>query len=380
MTNLSDFLDYNPLQTILVKPDLIVIGDNISLDFAKKLSEMTPKYPDKLVVMNCYDVPSGDFISSEIQKRLIRFSKKYNTSFEQADGVMYYTVLDKYAKENMIIVSSGRHNSVFGVKNCLGINLTEEQLRTVIETGKIEIVRPDDFGLRLNGNLPEDVMAKDLSIRLSTELKNKLNGKLIYLSGDGLDNLSKLQQRDVFQCLDSLPIFSVIKKEITTSYDVQLSETVSMVSLPESMSNGIPLKEIDKQPINSCLIGGATGSSIEDLRIAAHMLEGKKVPITMRLTVSPETNDVYDQAMKEGLITIFIDANVQIIASGYGSIARPSKAVVGDGETQVVTNYWNYVGYNGSKQSKTLIASTKTAVECALSQKIGTKLSVVEGV
>jgi 3-isopropylmalate/(R)-2-methylmalate dehydratase large subunit len=128
------------------------------------------------------------------------------------------------------------------------------------------------------------------------------------------------------------------------------------------------------------LIGGATGSSIEDLRLAAKMLKGKKVPITMRLTVSPETSKVYDQAMEEGLVSIFIDANVQIIAPGYGSISRPSKAVVGDGETQIVTNYWNYMGYNGSKQSRTLIASTQTAIECALKQEIGTKLSVVEEV
>lgn len=368
MQQIENLLNTTEGQPIEVTPDLIVLSDNLPLAVVSKLANLKPKYPEKLVVVNCYDVPSGSFESSEIQKQLIAFAKKYDLAFEQADGVLYDTLRSHYVKPGMVVITSGMHNAVFGSVGALGLELDSSQLEELLTSGTITVKQPLVQTLNLVGELPDQVYIKDFAIRLATQFKDQLQDVMLKVGGSALTQLTELEKRDLFQLFNDCGVLTAIQTDdVTKSYfTIDLGETVRMVALPGSLQNGVPLSDFEMPSLQACLIGGATGSSIEDLRIVAQRLKKQRVPFEMRLTISPETSAVYDQAIEEGLIQIFIDANAQIIAPGYGSIARPSKAVVGAGEAQLATGYWNYVGYNGNEDSKTYVVSTLTAIENAL--------------
>lgn len=215
-------------------------------------------------------------------------------------------------------------------------------------------------------------MLKDAGLQLLSMLNERVDGQLLQIGGPGYDQLTADEQRDLLQLTHTLPILSGLKGEVTTAdVTIDLAKVVPMVATPGQLTNVVPLSKLGEQAVQSCLIGGATGSSIADLRVVRDVLHGHRVPMTMRLTISPESNAVYLQALAEGIVDDLIDAGAQVIEPGYGSVRLPSKAVVGKNETQLADGYWNYVGYNGTPDSQTFVASAKTVAKAALTQTIG---------
>lgn len=100
-----------------------------------------------------------------------------------------------------------------------------------------------------------------------------------------------------------------------------------MVALPGAIHQSQPTAELKGTPLSACFIGGCTGGSIEDLRTAAAILKGKRIPINMRLSIGPQTNEVYKQAISEGLIQTFIDSGAQILSTGCASCVTTSKVL-----------------------------------------------------
>lgn len=372
MTQVDRFLAASPGTQVILTPDVLVLGDNLTLETIHKLTALRPAMPERIVVMNAYDVPSGAFETSAVQKALIAYAKRYQLQFEQADGIVYDTLLRRYVTAGQIVMSTGQHNSVFGVKHALGFNLTEKNLLSVLSTGAVRVTRPKTLTVRVTGRLRSGVMLKDAGLQLLSMLNDCVDGQLLQIGGPGYEQLTANEQRDLLQLAHTLPILSGLKADVTDAdITIDLTKVVPMVAKPGQLTNVVPLSRLGEQAVQSCLIGGATGTSIDDLRTVANILRGHHVPMTMRLTISPESNAVYLQALAEGLVDEFIDAGAQVIEPGYGSVRLPSKAVVGRGETQLADGYWNYVGYNGTSDSQTFVASAKTVAETALTQIIG---------
>lgn len=372
VTQVDRFLTASPGTQVILTPDVLVLGDNLTLETIHKLTALRPAMPERIVVMNAYDVPSGAFETSAVQKALIAYAKRYQLRFEQADGIIYDTLLRQYVTAGQVVMSTGQHNAVFGVKHALGFNLTEENLLSVLSTGAVRVARPATLNVQVIGQLQPGVMLKDAGLQLLSMLNDRVDGQLLQIGGAGYDQLTADEQRDLLQLTHTLPILSGLKANVTAAdITIDLAKVVPMVAKPGQLTNVTPLSKLGEQVVQSCLIGGATGSSIADLRVVANVLKGHHVPMTMRLTISPESNAVYLQALAEGLVNAFIDAGAQVIEPGYGSVRLPSKAVVGKGETQLTDGYWNYVGYNGTPDSQTFVASARTVAETALTQTIG---------
>ena len=118
----------------------ILLADNISLDFAKSLENIkTLAHPENISVMIYYDAPAGNFVSAEIQKRLINFAKRFHLSFLQGHGIGYYQLNEK---ENDYYVSCGYQNSIVGANGAFGFHVSEEKLLNILKTGEIEY---DDY-------------------------------------------------------------------------------------------------------------------------------------------------------------------------------------------------------------------------------------------
>lgn len=152
MTQVERFLAASPGTQVILTPDVLVLGDNLTLETIHKLTALRPAMPERIVVMNAYDVPSGAFETSAVQKALIAYAKRYQLRFEQADGIVYDTLLRRYVNAGQIVMSAGRHNAVFGVKHALGFNITEENLLSVLSTGAVRVTRPVTLTVRVTGS------------------------------------------------------------------------------------------------------------------------------------------------------------------------------------------------------------------------------------
>ena len=142
-----------------------------------------------------------------------------------------------------------------------------------------------------------------------------------------------------------------------------LEPTVAMPHLPE---NTKIVSEVAGLPINQVVIGSCTNGRIQDLRIAAAIMKGKKVAQNVRCVVIPATQEIVLQAMKEGLIEIFIEAGAAVSTPTCGPCLGGHMGVMAEGERTVSTTNRNFVGRMGHTSSEVILASPAVAAASAI--------------
>jgi 3-isopropylmalate/(R)-2-methylmalate dehydratase large subunit len=151
-------------------------------------------------------------------------------------------------------------------------------------------------------------------------------------------------------------------------YDVSGIEP--QVSLPHLPSNAKPVSEVSGIEINQAVIGSCTNGRLSDLQLAAGILEGKKVHPRIRCIVIPGTQQVYLDALKEGLIETFIKAGAAVSTPTCGPCLGGHMGVLADGERCVSTTNRNFVGRMGSVKSEVYLANPAVAAASAITGKI----------
>jgi 3-isopropylmalate/(R)-2-methylmalate dehydratase large subunit len=154
--------------------------------------------------------------------------------------------------------------------------------------------------------------------------------------------------------------------EYSELIEIDVSALEPMVAFPHLPSNGHPVSEIDKIPIDQAYIGSCTNGRIEDLRIAADLLNGHKVDPRTRTLIVPATTDVWKQANKEGLFDIFAEAGCAISTPTCGACLGGHMGVLAEGERCVSTTNRNFVGRMGHPQSEVYLASPATVAASAV--------------
>ena len=160
--------------------------------------------------------------------------------------------------------------------------------------------------------------------------------------------------------------------EYERTIEIDLSAIEPTVSLPHLPSNTKTVKEVSGMDIQQCVIGSCTNGRISDLRIAAKVLEGRKVAENVRCIVIPATQDVYMQALKEGLIERFISAGAVVSTPTCGPCLGGHMGVLYAGERAISTTNRNFVGRMGHVKSEVVLASPAVAAASAVKGTICT--------
>ena len=340
----------------------ILLADNISLDFANNLENIkTLAYPENISVMIYYDAPAGNFISAQIQKCLIRFAKRFKLSFLQGQGIGYYQLKEK---ENEYYVSCGYQNSIVGANGAFGFHVKEEELKRILETGEFEC---EEYEVKHVKVVPGHNV-KNACLDFIKSNESSIKNTILELSGD----LPLQTRRDICQILSQVCISVRFIEKFQTDFEycLDLAKQTEKIILPNSYKNIDELNNVLERKIDACFIGGCTGGSIEDLRLAASMWKDKQLPLDLRVCVAPATNEVFLQAIEEGLIQTFIDCGAQVLNAGCASCRTTSKGVLGSKEVMLATSMYNTAGCNGMKDSSVYLADTKTVAASALVGKI----------
>lgn len=368
-------------KVVTVKPDYLLINDGIgynAVDLVEKENGIADR--DKVVIVIDHDVPAGDSKGAAIFQKLVGFSKEYDIKFIQAEGTSYTVMLDSYVKPRQVIASCGTHNSMYGVAGALGINVEVDTMGTLLMNGEYDIKVPETVAVELKGKLATGVSPIDLFITFigKSESKN-FEGKAIEFIGEGLKTLTSHEKTVLCSMAARTGAFTAFINEApegifteTISFDLGSVETVA--ALPTESDNCKAkfkyktIEELNSIELDAGFIGGYTGGYIEDLRLAAKAMKGKRIALGFRLNISPVSSKVYLQAMEEGLLEIFIDFGAQILPPSDRNVILQGAGVIGSGEKMITTGSYNHSGCLGTKDSEIYIASTASVVAASLSK------------
>jgi 3-isopropylmalate/(R)-2-methylmalate dehydratase large subunit len=159
-------------------------------------------------------------------------------------------------------------------------------------------------------------------------------------------------------------------------YDV--SQIEPQVAFPHLPSNTKPISQVGEIPIDQVVIGSCTNGRLEDLRIAARVLRGNRTAPYIRLIVIPATQEIYRQAIKEGLIEVFLDAKAVISTPTCGPCLGGYMGVLAKGERAIATTNRNFVGRMGHPESEVYLSNPAVAAASAVKGRIASPDEVAE--
>jgi 3-isopropylmalate/(R)-2-methylmalate dehydratase large subunit len=270
-------------------------------------------------------------------------------------------------------------------------------MAAVFTTGKLWFRVPEVIKVDITGNLPNLVTAKDLTLKIIGEIAAdgaiykglEFCGSTIRdLSIDGRMVLSNMavemgaktgiiepdQKTIDYVKARTDKLFTAFKSDPDATYERTLSIDVSklepQVAVPHSVDNVKPVSEVEGTNVDQAFIGSCTNGRIEDMRAAAKILKNKKIAKGVRLIVIPASQEIYLNAIDEGLIKLFMDAGATVGNPNCGPCLGGHMGIMADGEACISTSNRNFIGRMGSTKSFVYLASPATVAASAVTGKI----------
>ncbi len=271
-------------------------------------------------------------------------------------------------------VSTDSHANIMGAIGSFGQGMGDQDIAAAWAKGYVWFKVPASVKINLNGKRPANVSAKDIILNLLSVFgANKLLGYSVEITGEAVDLLT-LDERITISSMATemgaiILLFSpsaTVLKELKTltgkeyqslkatpdaqyekTFDLDLSAFVPMVAKPGHPHDDIAINQVKNVKIDSGFIGSCTNGRIEDLRAAAAVLKGKKIAQGVVLKIVPSTNDVWNNAMEEGLIRIFKEAGAMVSNAGCAGCAAGQVGQNGPGEVTISTGNRNFEGKQG---------------------------------
>lgn len=358
---------------VTVEPDYVVINDGVSHTAVDEISSVA--HPERIYVIYDHDVPTGRPEAAAILRKNLLFAQHYGCHYVQAKGIGYLYMLHEVAKPGQIVVGGGSHASIFGANGVLGINVSTLELARLAETGRFSTVVPETICLNLTGDLHKNTSAIDAAFAFLKEHRDLLCKKALEVYAPSFT----AHEKEVFlSIVGSTGAYTASIRESAAekALSLDLSTVIPMVMLPCAGREDQNSAEITEKSsvagtvLQAGQIGGYTGGTIEDLRLAASLLQGKKLALGFRLSICPATAEDYLQACDEGLITQFIDYGAQINAAGDHSEIIQGAGAMGANEALLTTGLYTYAGAMGVSSAKIYSASVRSVALASVSKEI----------
>ena len=354
---------------------------------------------NKLVWIVDHNVPSDSPKTAASQKKMRDFAKEHGIKFYEGQGVCHQIMMENHVCPGELIFGADSHTCAYGALGAFGTGVGCTDYLYAMVTGKSWVLVPETLRFNLTGKLPEGVYARDLILTIIGKIgANGANYKAMEFAGDGMKNLTMsdriaicnlcveagaktalMEMDDI--ALDYLHEHGREPKACFTSdadakfaavYDIDLSTIAPIVAKPHFVDNVCPAKEAAGVKIDEAFLGSCNNGRIEDLRVGAELLKGRKVHPLVRFLVVPASQAVYQQALKEGLLKIFMEAGAIVMNPNCSVCWGSCQGVIGEGETLISTGTRNFKGRAGHRDSFVYLASAATVTASAIKGEIAT--------
>jgi 3-isopropylmalate/(R)-2-methylmalate dehydratase large subunit len=399
----SDKKKVSPGEFINVRVDLVMANDitaPIAIREFRRIGVDKVFDPKKVVMVPDHFVPNKDIASAE-QAKLMR-------EFARDQGIIYFEVGQMGIEHVLlpeqglvlpgeVVIGADSHTCTYGALGAFATGMGSTDIAAAMATGDIWIKVPPTIRFVYHGKLREWVSGKDLILYTIGQIG--VDGALysaMEFAGETIDSLSMdsrfTMANMAIEAGAKAGIFSVdnrtqlyVKSRAQRPYlvyepdsDAEYSKVVEydvsqlepQVALPHSPANTKAVSQIGNIEINQAVIGSCTNGRLEDLRIAAQILKGRKVHPGVRCIIIPGSQQIYLDALTEGLIEIFIRAGAVVSTPTCGPCLGGHMGVLADGERCVSTTNRNFVGRMGSPKSEVYLANPAVAAASAIMGKI----------
>ena len=318
--------------------------------------------------------------------------------YDVGEGVCHQLMLETgRIGPGSLVVGADSHTCTYGALNAFSTGVGSTDLAAALISGKMWFKVPETIKFVCNGKLPPGVYSKDLILFLIGQV-----------TADGATYLSAEYTGEAIRAMSIEARFTVANMAIemgakaglmeadektfdwvkrfggsgfeavaadadavyarVLEYDVSALEP--QLAKPHRVDNVAPLSELAGTPIHQAVIGTCTNGRLEDLRIAAEILKGRKVSPDVRFIIAPASREIYVQAMREGLLETLVLAGGAVVTPGCGPCVGTHNGVPSDGETVISTANRNFKGRMGNRNAEIYLGSPATVMASAITGKI----------
>lgn len=372
---------------------------HLTIDMYNKLKNPHIADTSKLVWIVDHNIPSDSPKTAASQKKMRDFARENGITFYEGEGVCHQVMMENHVVPGELIFGADSHTCAYGALGAFGTGVGCTDYLYAMVTGTSWVMVPGTIRFNLKGRLNEGVYARDLILSIIGKIgANGANYKAMEFAGEGLHNLTMADRISICNlcveagaktalmevddiAMDYLKEHGREPKACFTSdedavfeqvFDIDLSEIVPIVAKPHFVDNVVPAKESAGVKIDEAFLGSCNNGRIEDLRVGAAIIKGRKVAPKVRFLVVPASRSVYLQAMKEGLLDIFMDAGAIVMNPNCSVCWGSCQGVIGEGETLISTGTRNFKGRAGHKDSYVYLASAATVTASAIKGEITT--------
>ncbi len=396
----------HPGEIVDAKVDMVMVHDltgPLAVEAFKRIGAQKVWDNKKVVVILDHQVPAESVKAAELHKTMRQFAKDQKLRIYDVGkgGICHQVMPEKgHVIPGTVIVGADSHTCTYGAFGAFATGIGSTEAAAVFATGKIWLKVPEAIKVNVEGQFKNFVTPKDLVLAVIGKMS--VDGaiyKSVEFTGSAIKEMSMAGRmtlcnmavemgakngiiepdettRKFLEGRTSKPLtsFEALKSDKGAQYvrtmEFDVSKLEPQVACPSSVDNVKPISKIGNMPIEQAFIGSCTNGRLEDLRLAAQVLKGRKVKDNVRTLVIPASQEVYKQALQEGLLEIFTDAGAIVCGSACGPCLGGHIGLLAADETCVSTSNRNFIGRMGSTKANVFLASPATVAASAVTGKI----------
>ncbi len=387
---------------VIAKVDAAMAHDGTALLAIEAFEEMGGKElwdPSRVFLVLDHVAPSATEAFSKVHKRMREFAFKHSANFyEVGSGICHQLMVESgVVQPGSLIVGADSHTCTYGALGAFATGIGSTEIAAVFLSGKLWFKVPETISVVFEGSLPYMVTPKDVILKtVGTVRADGATYQAIEYQGSTIKEMSVEGRLTLCNMAVEMGAKTGIAKpdEKTLEYlknlglkpqttfrsdeDIEYSKKVEFdaselepqVACPNFVDNVKPVTSVEGVEVNQVFLGSCTNGRMEDLRLAAKILKGKKVKKGIRMIVAPASRGIYLSALKEGLIEVFLRAGCVVCNPGCGPCAGAHQGILSSGEVCVSTSNRNFKGRMGSMEAEMYLVSPATAAATSINREI----------
>ncbi|MBN2201807.1 3-isopropylmalate dehydratase large subunit [bacterium] len=385
-------------EIVVVEPDMVMSHDNAAL-VIRQFEEIGVSLvwnPDKIVIPLDHRTPAESLKTANGHRTIREFVRRQGIRrfYDIGEGICHQIMLEKgHALPGQLILGTDSHTTSYGCVGALSTGIGATEMAAVWATGKTWLRVPETIRISVEGCLPANTYAKDLILSLIGRLGSEGADYLsVEFSGGTIDTMSvserftlcNLSMEMGAKCafvpcdrtttaflestagMDRKGPSSDPDAQIRSAFSVQADELVPQIACPHRVDNVTPVAEMAGRRIHQAFLGSCTNGRLDDFRIAAERMAGKRIHPDVRCIAIPASRTILREMVSGGVLETLLAAGVTVCNPGCGPCLGAHQGILADGEVCISTTNRNFKGRMGSPSSEVYLASPATVAESAL--------------
>ena len=390
--------EVRPGDIVTVKADYVMLDDIMMPFIVSKFREMGFSKvwdPSRAVIICDHLVPASQVDDTRAYHISCDFAAEQGiVNLHTSDGICHQLMTEAgYVKPGHVVFGTDSHTTTYGCVGAFSTGIGYTEMASILGTGELWVRVPAAIRININGKLPENVMSKDVILKIIGDLTAAgATYRSLEFAGDTVENMSVASRMTMsnmaIEAGAKCGLFAPDKKtaeycgidlkcmrqDICFDEDAEYEQVlnyraedfVPVMAVPSNVDHVVPISELGSIAVDQVFIGSCTNGRLEDLQAAAKILKGKKIAPFVKLIVTPASRKIYTEALNDGTLGILLDAGAVITHPGCGLCCGRTGGILTDGEVVVATNNRNFLGRMGTSKVKIYLSSPKSAAQSAM--------------